>query len=359
MSSPIHTLDENMRTADVDTNGIRWHRIDEAPFRVSGLAWYDTEKRFRRMPLTPSPGIPSAVRSLSDCTSGAQLQFHTESARVAVRVALAAPAGMDHMPSTGQCGLDCYIGEVGSMRFAGVTRIPYGASNYEVPVLTASARERRRITLNFPLYQGVKSIAIGIEDGTRIEAPKAYTVDGRIIVYGTSITQGGCAARPGMCYTNILSRRIDAEFINLGFSGNGRGEREVADVIAQIERPRLFVLDYEANCVSAELYRTTLPAFIGTLRAKHPATPILVISRIRYAHENISPTRDRDERLVFQRTLVEELRTHGDANIHFLDGSPLLGDDFDECTVDGVHPTDLGFLRMADGIEPSLRRILA
>ena len=107
-----------------------------------------------------------------------------------------------------------------------------------------------------------------------------------------------------------------------------------------------------------ENMRTTLPVFIKTLRAKHSTIPILVISRIPYAGLVISLQHERDERLAYQRTLVGELRSRGDRNIHFLDGSTLLGDDFDECTVDGVHPTDLGFLRMANGIEPVLRGML-
>lgn len=357
MKKGIHTLDENMRTADVDANGIRWCSSDDTRFRIAGLAWYGSEKRLRRMPMSPLQAIPSAVSALSDCPAGAQLQFSTDSARIALRVTLAAPAGMDHMPQTGQCGFDCYIGEVGSMRFAGVTRSPYGAVQYEVPVFTTKMRTQRRITLNFPLYQGVKSVSVGIEDRASLAAPQPFSLEGRIIVYGTSITQGGCAARPGMCYTNILSRQIDAEFINLGFSGNGRGERDVADVIAQIERPRMFVLDYEANCVSTELFRATLPVFIDTLRAAHPQTPIVLISRIRYANENVDGAADREERLAFQRSLVEE-RRRGDPNIHFIDGSRLLGDDFDACTVDGVHPTDLGFQRMAEGIHAVIAPLL-
>lgn len=182
-----------------------------------------------------------------------------------------------------------------------------------------------------------------------------------MIVYGTSITQGGCASRPGMCYTNILSRRINREFINLGFSGNGKGEPEVARVISTIDRPGLFVLDYEANCNDYDRLSATLPAFIRILRNAHPTVPILAASKIPYATEAWHPVavekrlRNRD----FQRQLVEECRAAGDTNVHFLDGSGLLGEEgWQECTVDSVHPNDLGFMRIADGLEPVIQGIL-
>jgi lysophospholipase L1-like esterase len=163
-----------------------------------------------------------------------------------------------------------------------------------------------------------------------------------------------------MAYTNILSRRLNVEFINLGFSGSGRGEAEVAEAVAQVAHPICFVLDYEANCVSTELLRETLPRFIRILRAAHAGVPILVVSRTPYAVElqNEESARAGAERREFQRATVEKLRSEGDALVFFKDGSDLLGEDFDECTVDGGHPTDLGFLRMANGLEPVLRWIL-
>src|SRR5690606_269350 len=101
---------------------------------------------------------------------------------------------------------------------------------------------------------------------------------GRLVVYGTSITQGGCASRPGMAYPSILARRLGIETLNLGFSGNGRGEPEVAHILAQLENVSCFILDYESNVPVAEDLRTTLTAFIPILRERHPDVPIIVIS---------------------------------------------------------------------------------
>jgi lysophospholipase L1-like esterase len=219
----------------------------------------------------------------------------------------------------------------------------------------------RNIVLNLPLYQGVEEISVGLDEHAAVLAPPGYVSGKKVVVYGTSITQGGCASRPGMAYTNILSRRIPLEFINLGFSGSGKGEPEVAEIVSQINDPACLVVDYEGNCVSTELFRETLPEFIRIYRAAHPLTPILVVSRIRYAREDVTPHlyEMRMERKRFEQALVNELREKGDLNLYFFDGSHSLGgEDYYECTVDGSHPNDLGFLRMADALEPVLKTLL-
>lgn len=267
---------------------------------------------------------------------------------------------MNHMPSTGQCGFDCYVGPPGRQHYLSTTKYDHKQTSYEVQLFDLPGRELRNICLNFPLYQGVEEVLVGLESGAQVLPPPPYDSDGKVVVYGTSITQGGCAARPGMAYTNILSRRINLEFINLGFSGSGRGEPEVAQAIAAIRNPACFVLDYEGNCVDTPMLKRTFPEFIRILRSRHPDVPILAVSRIRFAAELANPTaaQTRLERREFQKQAVEELRRKGDTRIFFKDGTDMLGDRFDECTVDGVHPTDLGFLHMADALTPVLRDIL-
>ncbi|MBE3576283.1 MAG: hypothetical protein IMX00_01065 [Limnochordales bacterium] len=284
---------------------------------------------------------------------------------------------MNHMPATGQCGFDLYLGRPGEQRFYTVTKYDLKATEYEYKLFDAAegpgagvgagatagadgSDGLTAVTINFPLYQGVEEVEIGLDAGAQIRPFPPYAYSGRLIFYGSSITQGGCASRPGMAYTNILSRRLNIETINLGFSGNGRGDPEVARLIAQIPNPRLLVLDYEPNCVSTELFRETLPQFIRIFREAHPLVPILVLSRIAYARDLVDPEtlRARTERKEFQQQTVERLRADGDTNLFFYDGSTLLGEDFDECTVDGTHPSDLGFMRMANGLEPVLREIL-
>ncbi len=268
---------------------------------------------------------------------------------------------MHHMPATGQSGFDVYVGPVGKAKYCGTLAGSPADTTYQGQLLELPGKVLRVITINFPLYQGVKELSLGLLAGARLLPPPAYEGSGRIIVYGTSITQGGCASRPGMAYTNILSRRFNYEFINLGFSGSGRGEPEMACLLAEIPRPAAYLLDYQANAQGLAGLRQTLPEFIRLLREKHPRVPILVISRLPYARIGYDQAarqeylRSRD----FQASLVKKLRRQGERLTFFHDGQTLLGKkDWWEATVDGVHPTDLGFLRMADGLTPVLKRIL-
>lgn len=341
-------------------DALQWHDPQQPPFRLAGFAWFAQDRIYRRLPLKPTEKLPEAVDGLANSTAGGQIQFQSDTGRLSVRVQLRGVADMNHMPATGQCGFDLYIGPPGRPRYYSTTKYDQKQSAYEILLFQHTERSMRSFTLNFPLYQGVKEVTVGLDAQATVLEPPPYALTRRVVIYGTSITQGGCASRPGMAYTNILSRRLNVGFVNLGFSGSGKGEPEVARVMAGIPDPALFVLDYEANSESAELLRKTLPEFVHILRNGHPAVPILVVSRIRFAADLVQsvPRQDREDRRAFQKKLVESERRRGDKRIYFTDGGDFLGEDFDECTVDGVHPTDLGFLRIATGLEPVIRRVL-
>lgn len=354
-------LDPNMKLEQTEQSGLKWLSPKEQPFRLSGFPWFSQDNVYRRLPVKPSYELPAAVNSLANSTAGGQVAFRTDSPKLSIRVELAGRANMYHMPATGQCGFDVYLGEPGDQQYFCTTRYDHSQTSYEVVLYEYADSRQRHVTVNFPLYQGVKEVSIGIAPGSSIEAPLPYRSGKKVIVYGTSITQGGCANRPGMAYTNILSRRIPLEFVNLGFSGNGKGEPEVARVVSEIADPALLVLDYEANIGTVENMKRTLPEFIRIYREAHPKTPVLVVSKIQYARERFEPEllqRRLDTKKVEMET-VSMYRSQGDDNVHFFDGETLLGtDSYNECTVDGVHPTDLGFLRMADTLTPVLKELL-
>lgn len=326
---------------------------------VAGLAWYKHERLYRRLPVQSQIPIPPAVDTLANHTAGGQLRFRTNSTSLSIQVTLDTPASMDHMPATGQCGFDCYIEKNERLHFCSTTRFDHTKDRYEHSMMKDMTAEMREIVLNFPLYQGVKEIRLGIDSRASIAAPTDYSNEGKVIFYGTSITQGGCANRPGMVFTNILSRRFPLEFINLGFSGNGKGEPEMAQLIAEIEQPACLVLDYEGNCPSVEEMARTLPEFIRIYRSRHPKVPILVLTRPCYASDTFQD-KTLQERIAMNQTqahIVNDLRSAGDEQVYFQSGSELFGLDFAECTVDGGHPTDLGFQRMADKLTPVLADI--
>lgn len=363
------TSNQKMQPNKLDSNMVikqlhgewKWHSPLSAPFRVLGFPWLQREGVYRRLPLHPQEELPAAVDKLANCTAGGQIRFRTNARRVAIRVQLGGVPSMDHMPATGQNGFDAYIGEPGRERYAGTTRMKLNSDSYVCILFDGAAGDKlQTVTLYFPLYQSVVEVAVGLPPEAITEYDPSYENSGRLVFYGTSITQGGCAGRPGLAYTHQLGRRLKREVVNLGFSGNGKGEPELARIIRELDRVDAFVIDYEANC-STDRYCATLEPFIRLYREKQPEVPILVLSRIPYAREHYDQAKQQ-ERLFkrdFANQVVELLKAEGDAYIFFGDGSKLLGRRYDECTVDGVHPNDLGFTRMANGIYPLLQKILS
>lgn len=351
-------LDRHMQNDASSEHNLKWMDAKEKPIRISGFAWMEQDGAYRRLPLQPLHPISAPVDILANCTAGGQLQFQTNSSVLAIKAKLAGRANMYHMTATGQNGFDCYLGLPGkydSFTYCSTTRFNPEDSQVRSTMfdLTPEGERLREVRIHFPLYQAVEKIEIGLHREAVIKAPTPYQNFKKIIFYGTSITQGGCASRPGMAYTNILGRRFPYEIINLGFSGNGKGEPNLARMIREIDNPALLVLDYASN-VSLEEFRTTLPRFIALIREKHQDVPICIISKIPTAAERHRPSIRtlRENYRSVAEYCTQKLKQSGDPSIFVVDGGTLLGEDFEECTVDGVHPTDLGFSRMAKGLEP-------
>lgn len=356
----IQNLDKNLGIEVNFNSDLGWHSPLSEPFTITGLPWLGQEGVYRRLPLQPSHTLRSEVDRLANFTAGVQIHFQTDSTKLYVRVVLADKASMYQMPASGQCGVDCYIGASGDQLYINTTRFDPAVTAYESVLFEEFPRQMREITLNLPLYQGVKELWVGVEPAALIAKFPGFASHKKILIYGTSITHGAGASRPGMAYSNILSRHFPLEIVNLGFSGNAQGEPELAHIISQIEDPALLVLDYEGNTPSTGQLRQSLPEFIRIYRARHPEVPILVISQIRFAREAFDAEllQRREERKELQRLTVEKLQQAGDDNLFFCDGAELLGADYQDCTVDGIHPSDLGYYRMAEGIKSELARLL-
>jgi lysophospholipase L1-like esterase len=178
-----------------------------------------------------------------------------------------------------------------------------------------------------------------------------------VVVYGTSIVQGGCASRTGMAYPAIVGRKLDWPMINLGFSGNGKTEPEMAALLAELD-PAVYVLDSLPNLRPAEVGERVEP-FIRVLRKAHPTTPIVLVENVAYTNAEFVESRRRSytEKNAALRKIYEKLIAEGDRNLHYIPTAELLGDD-GEGTVDGTHPTDLGFLRMSEPLVRVLRPLL-
>ncbi len=346
---------KRMGLSECNTDGIKFLDASRLDGLLEGLAWFQQERLYRRLPRKPRQKLPEAVDQLAWHPSGARLRFKTNSMRVLLRVKREDSPVSDHMPNTGRAGFDLYAGLAGRETFFKVTRVDTASTQFTVELFSDAVRRTRSFIVNFPLYARVLKVELGIDAGAEALPPAPLADKGRpICVYGTSITQGGCASRPGMSWTNILSRRMNRLFYNYGFSGSGRGEPEVAELLAGVPAdPLMYILDYEANAGGYEQYSKTLPEFIRILRAARPATPVLVVSRYRFTWSPICA-----KTLEMQKKTVAGLRRKGDKNLYFFDGSDMLGADFGEALVDGCHATDIGFYRAANALQGVIEKIL-
>ena len=353
----IAHIDPNMAVLETDLNGIVFHSPFEPPFRLGGSAFQkEMLHRFRRMPFEPF--VSDRVDTLAWNTSGFQLQFKSTSRRVIVRAKLKNGSLMNHMPQTGSSGFDLYVGGPGNWRLIQTSRYELHATEFTAELFNRPEMAMREYLINFPLYNGVEELQIGLDESARILPPTPWSIDKPVVVYGTSITQGGCASHPGGSWTNILSRQHNCEFYNFGFAGNAKGEPAAAEILSSIPNPHSFILDYEANAGASGI-RNTLKNFMDILRKKHPEVPITVISMAPFARAIVSSGAADNSDLVcpsncqtreFQRNEVERRRKDGDSNIQFVNGMELLGINWDECLIDGRHFNDLGFHRFAENL---------
>jgi len=340
-------------SAEDSAKSLRW--FDARELTVEGKGWTNTEAFFDRYPAKAEKMVRAPVWNLSRDSAGMAVRFITDAPAITARWPLRKEAlAMAHMPATGVSGLDLYIKDQGRWQFAG--RAPARALTNQFSLIHNRAPLKREFMLYLPLYNGIKTLELGIPASAQLEAAPVRPQK-PIVFYGTSILQGGCASRPGMAYPAIIGRHLDWPTINLGFSGNAISEPEVAQLLAELD-PAIYVLDALPNMTTAQVTQRIEP-FVQTLRQAHPQTPIVLVEGEIYT--NAKFVQFQHERCVSNNAALKaayaRLRKAGVKNLYYIPGDHLLGDD-GEGTVDGVHPTDLGFLRMAETIGPVLRKIL-
>lgn len=348
-----------------DDKATRWFDLRE--LNIEGQAWRETKAPFDRFPAKAEKKVRDAVWNLSRHSAGLCARFETNAASIKAKWSLtSANLAMPHMPATGVSGLDLYVrSEDGFWRWLANGR-PTAQSNEAVLASNLPPHrkptETREFLLYLPLYNGVSSVEIGLPADAKLAKAEPYkNEDGSprkpIVFYGTSITQGGCASRPGMVHTAILQRRLDHPVVNLGFSGNGKMEMEVVELMAEIDAS-CYVVDCLPNLEPKEVAERTEP-LVHKLREIRPKTPILLVEDRSYSDSFlVTSKRERNE---YSRHALHSaharLRGDGIEGLFYLDGDFLLGAD-NEGTVDSSHPTDLGFFRQADAFEQVLRPIL-
>ena len=369
MKSEIHSLkrgvcmqlqkDVNRYATAVleDKPNTQWFDVRKPPFALYGL--YEPQKgdAFCRMPKQIAETVSKDVAALALHTAGGRCRFSTDSPYIAIRAVMPGQSFMGHMAAVGSSGFDLYAdtpeGSVFVTSFMPDLTCPGGIIASRAIEGTRFAGKVNHYTVHFPLYAGVETLEIGILQGSTLGAGAAYKDVRPILYYGSSITQGGCASRPGISYQGYISRRFQTDHINLGFSGSAKGEQTMVDYICA-QDISLFVCDYDHNESNAESLRKKHYNVYACFRQKQPQTPILLISR---PDVFLCPD-DAAARVQVVRETYERALASGDRNVYFVDGGTLFdGADASDCTVDSCHPNDLGFYRMAQVIGDKIAEI--
>lgn len=346
----ISEIDKNLKLeSKIERDDLTWIEATSEAFRIYGAAQHSP---FLRMPVEVAKSVSGNVAALNHHTSGIRVKLRTDSSFIAVHAEWNGMTRMSHMAFSGSSGFDLYRIVDGVERFAGAF-IPKADSDKGFESLLGTAGTMNDYVINFPLYNGVTKLYIGVKNTAKFEAPAEYKIADPIVFYGSSITQGGCASRPGSSYSSMLSRSLNADFINLGFSGSALGEPKMAEYVSNLKMSA-FVFDYDFNSPSLEELQKTHYAFFKTVRDKNPELPIIMLSRPGYKHNDQSLAR-----MEVIKATYEKAKNNGDNNVYFIDGATIYnGDLLDSMSVDGCHPTDLGFYKFHEILLPVLKSVL-
>jgi len=323
-------------------------------FTLQGTAYYSDTKEnpFHRLPTVEKEKVREKVWNLSTNSAGISIDFKTNSSFIKVKWEVINNFNMNHMTGTGIRGLDLYCKNRGKWQYVGSGK-PIEKIT-ERTLIKDMSKKMKEFRIYLPLYDGIESLEIGIDSTAKIEKSDKFT--GKpIVFYGTSITQGGCASRPGMAYTNIISRTLDKECINLGFSGNGWLQEPLANILAGIDA-EMIIIDCLPN-MTIKMVHENIPPAIDIIRKANPDVPIVLVESVLFESAYFNPVQyqelyDKNGALVYE---FNKLMENNYRKIYLIRGKDLTGNDH-EGTVDGVHFTDLGFSRFADNLIERMKK---
>jgi len=331
---------------------------DASVFPLYGKVSEQTNERYERLPSSLEGVSREPVWYLGRHSAGLFIRFRSNSTSIHARWESTFNNTMTHMTDTGTKGLDLYALVDGEWRHV-CSAQPQGKKSERCIIANMDPVEREYM-LYLSLYDGIKSLEIGVDEGSMLDLPAVDrpSREKPVVMYGTSILQGGCANRPGMAHTNIIARRLDREVINLGFSGNALLDMEIAELMASVDDPGLYVLDYVPNA-SADAIDQVGEQFFRIIRDAHPEVPVVFIEDVIFPH-TIFDNKILEEvtkKNVAQKRLFKKLKKSGEKRIYYISAEGMIGDD-GEATVDAIHFTDLGAMRYVDHVLPVIKRAL-
>ena len=328
---------------------IDFYDIDSDLIRVYG-AWREGD-RYRRIPKSVAETVSEGIFDMCGTCAGGRVRFVTDTPCIAIKVEYGSYEKSALIPNLAMLGFDIYVD--GSL--AGVMPVPVDFAGEELVSLKPIGDENaeKLVTINLPLYSEIKRMYVGVRAGSKISRAPDYKYEKPVVFYGSSITNGAGATRPGSAYDARISRELDMNFHCLGFGGLAKGEIKMAEYIAGLDMS-VFVCDYDFNAPTVEHLAATHEPFFKAVRAKNPDLPIVMISRptaYRGAEDAVA-------RFAVIKKTYDNAKAAGDNNVYLINGLDFFGEDGADLTVEGVHPTDAGYYFMAKGIGAVLKAIL-
>lgn len=345
----ISKIDRNFAVqTSLNIDHIKFYNIQEEPFSVYGV--FFEKGKYRRLPEHVAKAVSQSVYALHTNTAGGRIKFITDSSFVAIHAVMPEIGKMPHFALTGSAGFDLYVGK--KEEYCASFIPPFGISDGYESVIDFGHSTEREITINFPLYSDVADLYIGLDENAVLKKSPGYKHKKPIVFYGSSITQGGCASRPGNSYESIVSRALQTDYINLGFSGSAKAEEEIAQYIKTLDMS-VFVYDYDHNAPSLQHLKDTHQKMFLTIRETNPELPIIILSRPKYKLTDA----EKQGLAVIQKTYTDAVAA-GDKNTCFIDGPALMKYARNNGTVDDCHPNDLGFYSMAKVLIRQLKALI-
>jgi hypothetical protein len=357
MSTAIELIDKNFAVeTKVTEPDLKFYDPRKSPFKIYGLYKPETEDVYKRMPTEIANKVSESVATLHKRTAGGRIRFATDSRYIVINAKMPVMSRVPHNPLTGTSSFDLYVDDENGApsRFFKPFIPPYDSDGGYESLLDFGTRKLRYVTICFPSYASVSELFIGLQEDAIVKEGLSYRDMKPIVYYGSSITQGACSSRAGNIYQNIICRRNNIDYINLGFSGACKAEDVMIDYLCTLDSS-IFVMDYDHNAPSCDHLRATHKKLYSAYRAAHPDTPIIMISMSDVYKHYESCLKRRD---IIMATYLSA-REAGDTNVYFVDGMRTYPDElYDDCMVDHCHPTDLGMSYMASSIGTEISRIL-
>ena len=338
----------------LNIDDIHYYDVKKDPFEVYGLYDYKRQASFKRMPDDVAAVVSENVKELALNTARGRVRFSTDSKYISINVVMPEVYKSPHMTLAGTAGFDIYIDGKGKSTYHATFMPPIDMEKGYESVVYFPDNKQRSVTINFPLYCKVDALYIGLQEKSSVNKGIEYRSSKPVLYYGSSITQGGGASRPGNAYQSIISRRLNIDYLNLGFSGSAIAQESIAEYMAILDSS-IFICDYDYNAPDYKYLQKTHNRLYQICRTKNAAVPIVFISKPNFELDVKDSVMRRD---VIYKTFIEAVK-NGDKNVYFIDGMCLFKDQHrDCCTVDGIHPNDAGFVRMAEVIGQMIENII-